>query len=124
MCSNPNVTLEFMLSKLPIDELNWCRLSRRINFREILQHPELPWNYDAISKNPTLRLNYVSEHPDISWDYEEIARNPFHLDYLDTLQLLTRRHMAAFRIQLYWRRCVTNHVYTMCHKLQLRRVLA
>ena len=120
MCRNPNVALEFMLSKKSIDELNWCLLSRRIDFQEILQHPELPWNNDAMSMNPTLCLDYVSEHPNISWEYDEIARNPFQLDYL---QLLMRQHMAAFRIQLYWRKCTTNHVYAICHKLQLRRVL-
>jgi hypothetical protein len=58
------------------------------------------------------------------WNYRLIAQNPFTTDYVDTLLYLTRQHMAAFRIQLYWRKCTTNHVYTLCHKLQLHRILA
>ena len=119
MCSNPNVTLEFMLSMKSIDKLSWWRLSRRIDFQDILKHPEMPWHYAEMSANPTLCLDYVLEHPNHSWDYEQIARNPYLNDYVDVL----RRHLAAFRIQLYWRKCITNHVYTICHKLQLRRVL-
>ena len=120
MCDNPNVTLKFMLSKKSIDELKWWRLSSRIDFREILRHPELPWDYAAMSENPTLRLDYIREHPKHSWDYDKIARNPFISDYIDVF----RRHMAAFRIQLYWRKCTTDYVYALCHKLQLHRVLA
>ena len=124
MCSNPNVTLEFMLSKKSIDKLNWWRLSRRIDFREILHHPNFPWNYDDMSSNPTIHLDYVLNHPNHSWNDYKIAQNPFINDYIDVLQLLARRHMAAFQIQLYWRKCTTDHVYAICHKLQLRRVLS
>ena len=120
MCSNPNVTLEFILSKKSIHELNWWFLSRRITFKEILRHPELPWRYDGMSANPTLCLDYIREHPNKSWHYNDIARNPFINDYINVL----RRHMAAFRIQLYWRKCTSDHVYDICHKVQLHRVLS
>lgn len=116
LCNNPNITMEYIRGYrdhyrgYPV--LDHDAIARSINIREYTKY--YPMDTFAMSANPTLRLSDVTGD---SWDYGSLARNAFALDYHD----MCRQHMAAYKIQLYWRLCSQNISYTMCHKLQYER---
>jgi len=44
---------------------------------EIVQaNPDKPWNYDCLSRNPSITWEIVQENPDKDWDYEYLSQNP------------------------------------------------
>ena len=62
LCSNPNMTISF-ITKWMINKnhnCNWFSLSKnsRISVKDVSQHPELPWDWKGLSRNPTI----LSDH--------------------------------------------------------------
>ncbi len=45
-------------------------------FKYIDQHPEKPWDWDWISRNPNLTMKFVEDHQDKPWDWVGISWNP------------------------------------------------
>jgi hypothetical protein len=41
----------------------------------VLSHPELPWSYLLLSKNPNITMDMVLSHPDIPWDWRWLSEN-------------------------------------------------
>lgn len=119
---NPNMTIEHILPRQLRSFWIWAYLSELIDFQDILQHPNLPWNFDHMGRNKSLRLDYVLSNRDQPWNHWWLARNPFIRDYKENFEKLARRHLAAYKIQVYWRHCASNHKYNICHTLQLKRI--
>jgi len=42
----------------------------------ILAHPNLPWNWYWVSRNPNLTMDAVGAHPNKPWDWDEVSQNP------------------------------------------------
>lgn len=58
----------------------WDRLSEQINIYDILNNPELPWNYNYVSINPTLETQIVLDLPNLPWDFRAMSGN-LNIDY-------------------------------------------
>ena len=39
-------------------------------------HPEKPGDWDRISENPNLTMEFIEKHPEKPWDWHEISGNP------------------------------------------------
>jgi hypothetical protein len=57
---------------------NWYEISRNpnITMEYIMQHPEHPWNWYGISRNPNLTMEYIMQHPEHPWNWNGISYNP------------------------------------------------
>lgn len=133
---NPSTTLKNILPQNhchPGDDWNWdylrgldgwlwTYLSESIDFQDIIQHLYLPWHFGHMSRNKSLRLDYVAGNQDQPWNYRCIASNSYTHEYQEILENVMRQHMAAYKIQVYWRKCISNHKYSICHTLQLKRI--
>jgi hypothetical protein len=42
----------------------------------ILTHPDKPWNYTLISRNPNITWDIVQANPNLRWNYVSMSRNP------------------------------------------------
>ena len=42
----------------------------------IESHPDNPWDWHGISRNPNLTIEYVEAHPEKQWYWPDISRNP------------------------------------------------
>jgi hypothetical protein len=42
----------------------------------ILENPELPWNWNFVSKNSGITLSDILAHPELPWDWEAFSENP------------------------------------------------
>jgi hypothetical protein len=43
---------------------------------DIINNPDIPWDYGGVSENPNVNWSVVVNHPDLPWDYPSLARNP------------------------------------------------
>ena len=62
------MTIEFAIEYK--DKLNWDFVTRNagIKFKDILNHPELPWDKTQITWNPNVTINDILAHPEIKWN--------------------------------------------------------
>lgn len=99
--------VEFLLDK---DDINWTRLSATADADIILETKHVGhWNWSAVSVNPTLRYDHVIDNPELPWTYSMVPAEQFSEE-------LARRWMAAFKIQLYWRRAISCPLYRSCRR--------
>jgi hypothetical protein len=91
------------------DFWNWAHLSETLDFdKVIVKHMDLPWDFNAISKNKTVTHKHVLNFPEIRWNY-----NILRLDED------VKEWNAANIIKKYWKRCITDPGYHMCRKVLL-----
>ena len=45
-------------------------------FQYVLYHPDKPWDYDWLSKNPNITLDIVQNYPNKPWSYLWLSQNP------------------------------------------------
>lgn len=124
--SNPNIKLDTILKYTQqLDEKKiyytrtYCRNSS-ITMDIIEKHPEIVWEMPSICYNPNLTFDFIERNINkltVS-DFETIIQNPLNYThrYLEKL----RKHMCAFRIQCYWRKCYYDPNYTVCKKRLVR----
>lgn len=81
LSSNPNITIEFIKQNLN-KNWGWISLSRNpaIKLQDIIDNPNLPWNYNTMSSNPNITLNFVYRNIDKNWNWEELSRNKLEYD--------------------------------------------
>lgn len=74
---NPGITMKDILDhpELPWD---WDFVPRNPNatIQFVLDHPYKPWCWSSVSKLPSVTMQTVLDHPDIPWVWKELARNP------------------------------------------------
>jgi len=88
---------------------DWIYLSSVLDFERIIsKHLDLPWDFDAVSKNPTVKYTHVLNFPQLSWNYSLVS-----------LQEERVRWRAAGVIKRYWKRCVTDPAFSLCRRLFL-----
>jgi hypothetical protein len=77
-----------------------------------MPHTTAPWNWNWISANPNLTIEYVETHPEKDWDWHKISDNKFKLD--PNLKYVKRRKerdvLAKFNKILRLTRTVTRTV--------------
>ena len=48
------------------------------------KHPELPWNWDDISMNTNITMEFIETYPEKPWDWFHISMNPnLTMDIID-----------------------------------------
>lgn len=67
---SPRITEEFVLTHNK-DIFQWKDLTESMNPDFILAHKNLPWVWDALIKNPALKLSHITNNPDIDWKLED-----------------------------------------------------
>jgi hypothetical protein len=61
-------------NKLPLIWREICLL--RLNIKQILDNPDLPWNFDALSSNSTISIDDILANPQLKWNIDELAQRP------------------------------------------------
>ena len=45
-------------------------------FQFILDNPDIPWDWDILSRNPNITWDIVQQNPDKKWNWWELSKNP------------------------------------------------
>ena len=79
---------------------NWNMISRNPNLTMnfINDNPDKPWNWNMISYNPNLTMNFINKYPDKDWCWYEISKNPFTKEKENFQMKRYRKHLAAILI--------------------------
>ena len=78
--------LEKLILKYPDKPWDWERISENPNITMdfIDTHPDKPWDWRWISGNPTVTMDIIDAHPDKPWSWEWISLNPnLTMDFID-----------------------------------------
>ena len=62
----------------------------------------------GISCNPNIRIETIQKYPDKEWDWCRISRNKFLKEKELFTEQQMRKYLAAYRIQQYWDKALTN----------------
>ena len=73
--SRKDLTIEFI--KHFKNQLNQSEIAYNINLKDVIENPDLPWNYDALSWNTQISSNDLIEHPKLPWNYANLTT---HID--------------------------------------------
>ena len=73
--SRKDLTIEFI--KHFKNQLNQSEIAYNINLKDVIENPDLPWNYDALSWNTQISSNDLIEYPDLPWNYANLTN---HID--------------------------------------------
>lgn len=97
----------------------WVCSSSNIQISELLSHPELGRYIEYASMNPNMMFADVYQRPAI-WDFKLLSGNKFTRQRQEIRNRIVRLHMAAFRIQVYWRKFSSNPRFNVCGRVQCR----
>ena len=103
-------------------DLDWFKISsnQNITLSRIRDNPGLPWVWEGISSNPHLTLDFIDEYPDKPWDWYWLSDKLCTKEREMFIEQQIREHLAAFKIQLYWRHANYNPHYELCKRRLLR----
>lgn len=87
MIGNPNITIDIILDNFKkflsnvrgmLDEgyeeaMLWSNISEKLHLTYEVLKMDLPWNYNSMSDNKTLPMQYVIDHPELEWDLLALA---------------------------------------------------
>ena len=117
----PNITFKIIEDnpKLP---WNWSTLSSNpnITFDIIVENPDKPWALCIFSENPNITFKIIEDNPHLPWDWSMLSENPFTKERELFMEQKMREHLAAFKIQTYWRRANENPQYELCKRRLMR----
>ena len=93
-----------------------------IQFQDILDNIDLPWNWGFVINNPNLKWDDIIEfnenYPLLSvWNVSGYIQNDMKKEKDDFIETLQRKHMAAFKIQCYFRRAYYFPEYKICRNV-------
>ena len=44
--------------------------------KDVLEYPNMPWDWGWLSKNPSITMKDIIAHPDKPWEWTELSANP------------------------------------------------
>jgi hypothetical protein len=96
---------------------NHIALSYRydIPVEDIKKHTEIDWD-EIVYYRYDLSLEEVEKNKNIKWNWVTISANPCCICNESDEQMLSRRYMAAYKIQQYWRKVISNPNHHLCKK--------
>jgi len=70
--------LIWMLKNHPDKPWGWQELSRNpsITWQFIKENPDKPWNWNYLSENPSITWQFIKENPDKNWNWNYMSANP------------------------------------------------
>ena len=119
---NPNITMELVKDN-PDKPWDWQYLSYNPNITmEIVNaNPDKPWNWSCLSENPNITWEFVNANPDKPWYWYGLSKNLLTKERELFMEKKLREHMAAFKIQTYWRRAHYNPKYKFCQEWVMKQ---
>lgn len=121
LAQNPSIPFDFFLEHEDM-KWNWRFISAHPNvfWTTVVAHPEKHWNLYDLCKNPNLPwkvvlANHVRFGHECWW---ELSSNPFLHQQQLILAEHARRHLAAYRLQKWWRSVVSNPSHSLCQRVQ------
>lgn len=79
------------------------------------------WDWPELTR--TMTLDDIISNMDLPWSRSIVPTKSFARERNVRCERMIRRHLAALRIQLYWRKATTSITYELCHRLQSARLL-
>ena len=125
---NPNITWSCIeqISGYPLD---WDMISsnKNITLDVIVNNPGMPWVWGnsvwgGTSRNPNLTWEFVKYNLDKDWDWDIISARPDMFSSEQDMFDVYKRHIAALRIQKYWRWCISDPRHDVCQRRLLREL--
>jgi len=127
VCINPNMTISYFKRFIELGHItNWhdsfATFNSAFNFEDIINTPELGWDYNDVGINKTLRFQFILDNRTIHGkEYlEYVDDNEFAVEKAAFLERRRREYMAAYRIQQWWW-CVTSHPANVVCQRRLER---
>jgi hypothetical protein len=79
---------------------DWDILSRNPNFmvEYVEKHPEKLWNLLGLSRTPNLTMKFVERHPKMPWSWFDLSSNPFNGE----LPRLRKYATSVATIEAWW----------------------
>ena len=70
--------IKFIERMKKLNKINYDGLSinNKISIDYLKKHINLPWDYWRLSLNPSLNMDFIERHLDLPWDWEDISGNP------------------------------------------------
>lgn len=59
-------------------------LNKFLNIKDILEHPEIPWNYESVVKRPDFDIDLIKEYPNRRWAWWQL----FNMFETETMVIL------------------------------------
>lgn len=74
--NNPNLNIEFVLNNID-KKWNWDYISEKVATENAVRmYPALPWNFNNLTINSNISLEFIRENPELPWIYSKLATNP------------------------------------------------
>jgi hypothetical protein len=111
LCSNPNLTISFIKKWMMSNRtkrLNWFSLSKnpRITTKDVSHHPELPWDWKGLSRNPSI----LSDHNFVRQHLSKMDRE--HIIKKMPLSFLLQHSVHYFFSHIFWKCVCVNPTLT------------
>lgn len=77
LSQNRSISINDVLNNPELDwDFEMLSGNPAIKFRDVLNNSTLQWNYTALSRNPSVTMQHVLDHPSIPWDIYWLSHNP------------------------------------------------
>jgi hypothetical protein len=141
LSSHPELTIGFVRHQID-KPWDWNRISANasITMDTVRDNPDLPWVWGWVSCNPNLDFETIlrepsavpmfiiypedNVHPSMVYAASAKLHQKIHCvlggEKPKFMKAMTRRYMAAYRIQQYWHKAVTNPYCTIGHNRVMR----
>lgn len=122
--TNPNITVVNFKQFIELGYItNWRKSLASFNsafdFKDIVDTPELDWDYAGVSTNNKLRFQFMLDNPTINGneylDYY-VDENEFVAEKAAFLERRRRDYLAAYRIQQWWWRVTSHPANPVCRR--------
>lgn len=123
-CVNPNMTISYFKKFIELGYItNWgsnslATFNSAFSFEDIINTPELGWDYNDVGINKTLRFQFILDNPTINGkeylDY--VDDNEFVVEKAAFLERRRRDYLAAYKIQQWWWRVTSNPANPVCRR--------
>ena len=105
---------------------DWSMISSNPNLtmKDITERPDKDWNWDCISRNKNITMEFIINNPDKPWNWETISKNKFEKDKELFIEEAYKKHLAAYKIQNWWKHITMSPYYAIGRKFIDRDGLA
>ena len=118
---HPTITWD-IVKENPKKPWNWEGLSSNpnITWDVVKDNLHKPWNWFSLSSNPNITWDIIKENPDKPWCWNKLLRTNFSKQREQFLSQQYIKHIAAFKIQTYWRKANYDPSYELCKRRLIR----
>lgn len=120
---NPNMTVTYLKEFIKRGYVKMTRISLISNnpafvFEDIVNTPEINWDYSALGSNSTLRFQFILDNPTINGEsyLDCVDYNDFRCEKQAFLERRRREYMSAYKIQQWWWCVTSNPVNVVCQR--------